>query len=77
MEKYTFDNYSLVRVEALRSDVCLEFAFGHLGVMTAHASRLAQVESGVLIGQSAWRPLTLSIEVIDSTRTGASGSLHS
>ncbi len=42
---YIFNNYSLVRgvalglrVYALRANMCIKFAFGHLGVTTAHAS---------------------------------------
>ncbi len=45
MEKYIFDNYSLVRgvardvrIEALRANVSLEFTFGRLDVIIAHTS---------------------------------------
>ncbi len=40
-----------VRVEACHVAVCMEFAFGRLGVITTQASLLAQVGDGVLIGQ--------------------------
>ncbi len=49
----------MLSVLALRADVCLEFAFGHLGVTNAQASSLAQVGRSVLIGQIASRLLAL------------------
>ncbi len=57
--------------------VCVfEFAFGYLGVTTAHASWLAQVGCGILIGRDACRLLAFARETVDNTRTGASGSLQ-
>ncbi len=57
--------------------VCVfKFAFGYLGVTTAHASWLAQVGCGVLIGRDACRLLAFAREAIDNTREGTSGSLH-
>ncbi len=65
----------------------LEFAFGRLGVTTAHASWLAQLDCrvlvgasgsvGALIGQSACRLLACTRAAIDSTRARASGGLQS
>ncbi len=55
----------------------LELAFGHLGVMTAQASLLAQMGRRVLIGQHTCRLMTSVEESIDNTRAGASDSLHS
>ncbi len=61
-------------VQAWRAAVWVEVAVGHLGVTDAQASFLAQVERGVLIGQSACRLLTFAREVIDCKRAGISGS---
>ncbi len=68
------------RVSVTRRSV-FEFAFGRLGVTTAHASRLAQLEFrvlvgaggsvGALIGQSACRLLAFAREATESTRAGA------
>ncbi len=55
----------------------LEFAFGRLGVKTAHASDWDKRDVGVLIGLGVPRHLALAREAIDSTRACASGSLHS
>ncbi len=64
----------------------LEFSFGRLGVTTAHASWLAQLDCrvligaggsvGALIGQSACRLLACARAAIDSTHARPSDSLR-
>ncbi len=64
-----------VRVQACHAAVCIEFAFGRLGVMTTQASWLAQGGRGVLVGQRTWWLMTLARESIDSSRA-KSDRLH-
>ncbi len=55
-----FTRYLLggVRVQVCNASVCLEFAFGRLGVMTTKASCLAQMGRDVLICQHACSLMT-------------------
>ncbi len=48
-----------VWIQACRTAVWIDFAFGRLGLTKAQSSWLAQVGCGVLIGQSACRLLAL------------------
>ncbi len=45
-----------------------QFAFGRLGVKTAHASWLAQLDSGILIGAGGTRALWLARARVDFCR---------
>ncbi len=58
--------------------VCVEFAFGRLGVTNGQASWLAQTESGKLIGKEGLCTLLAGArEAIDSTRAGTRCRTHS
>ncbi len=57
-----------IRVQAWYTAVCLECAFGRLGVMTTQASWLVQVGRGVLIGQRSCRLMTSARESVESAR---------